>query len=309
MSLSAAVTRFLPTTRDQRLRLLGGLLVLGSAFFFYLATAIIHWGAQNHVPVGSEMYTFGRFVFGFGVVSLSMLLHRKAPKTTHMEYILARMVTNTIAVYAFFKAVEVGTVAEGNILNMTYPLFVALFSWFMLKQERDVPSLFVVALSFVGIWLILAPPAGAHFSLLHDSWGLMSGFFAAFAIITLDLARKYNDAETILFYLFGLGAVLLLPFVVKDLALMNMKAVWYILICSIAGVAGQYMLTYGFFYVTAVEGAVLSSTRILIAALLGPLLVSDPPLGVAGWLGALIIFGCDVALAVRHPKTAKHHAD
>jgi drug/metabolite transporter (DMT)-like permease len=64
-------------------------------------------------------------------------------------------------------------------------------------------------------------------------------------------------------------------------------------------VLGQYLLTYGFLYVTAVEGAVISSSRILIAALLGPLLVADPPLTAAGWLGALILFAANVFLAVR----------
>lgn len=39
--------------------------------------------------------------------------------------------------------------------------------------------------------------------------------------------------------------------------------------------AGQYLL-YGFLYVTAVEGAVISSSRILLAALLGPLLICRP---------------------------------
>lgn len=70
--------------------------------------------------------------------------------------------------------------------------------------------------------------------------------------------------------------------------------------CSLAGVAGQYLLTYGFLYVTAVEGAVISSSRILLAALLGPLLVADPPLG---WSGrALIIAVANIALALQTPK-------
>ena len=56
---------------------------------------------------------------------------------------------------------------------------------------------------------------------------------------------------------------------------------------------------------TAVEGAVISSSRILLAALLGPLLVADPPLSLAGWAGAPIIFAANVALALRRPAPTR----
>ena len=56
------------------------------------------------------------------------------------------------------------------------------------------------------------------------------------------------------------------------------------------------------FLTTAVEGGIISSTRILLAALLGSFLVSEPALTVAGWLGALLIFGANVVLAARKTK-------
>jgi len=283
---------------ERRQRLLGGLAVLGSALCFYLATAIIHWG-QNIVQIETALYTFARFVLGFIVVSTSLLLVGRRPRCNHVPYVLGRMLTNTIAVYCFYKAVEVGSVAEANILNMTYPLFVALFSWFMLPSQRNIFALGIVAIASVGIWLILAPGmANMH---LNDFWGLLSGFFAGFAIIYLNLSRRYDDSQTILWYMFGLGAILMLPMVYAQLRLPTPIELCFLIGCSVAGVAGQYLLTYGFLYVTAVEGAVVSSSRILIAALLGPLLVADPPLGWSGCLGALIIFAADVALAVKTP--------
>jgi hypothetical protein len=39
--------------------------------------------------------------------------------------------------------------------------------------------------------------------------------------------------------------------------------------------------------------------RILLAALLGPWLAGEPFPGPAGWVGALLIFGANVVLAVR----------
>ena len=77
---------------------------------------------------------------------------------------------------------------------------------------------------------------------------------------------------------------------------------FFLLCCSAAGVIGQYLITFGFLYVTAVEGSIISSSRILLAALLGPLLVADPALTVMGWCGALLIFTANVTLALRRAK-------
>lgn len=289
-----------PTAAHRQRRRLGWLAVFGSALCFYLATAIISWG-QPHVAISATYYTFARFLLGFMVVGLIMAINRQRPSVSHLHYILGRTVTNALAVFCFYKAVEVSTVASANILNMTYPLFVALFSWFLLKDQRDSVALGIVCLASLGIWLILSPAGEALH--LNNYWGLLSGFFAGFAIIYLNLSRQFHDAQTILFYMFGLGALCILPFLHDVLFLPGPMDLVFLLACSIAGILGQYLLTYGFLYVTAVEGAVISSSRILIAAFLGPLLVADPPLTAAGWLGAFLLFAANVTLAWRRPAS------
>lgn len=278
------------------MQLFGWLAVLGSAFFFYLATVIIRW-AGDYVEIGSAYFVFARFLLGFIVVSISMLVagQRLQPKKYH--YLIGRTVANTIAVFCFYKAVAAGSVAEANILNMTYPLFVALFSWFFLREQRDKMNLFIVVMAFVGIWMVLSP--GDVKVRLENLWGISSGITAAVAIIYLNISRRYHDSQTILFFMFGLGGLLILVFCHDSLFWPDSTEVLILLACSVAGVAGQYLLTYGFLYVTAVEGSIISSSRILMAALLGPILVADPPLTSYGWAGALLVFSANAALAFR----------
>jgi drug/metabolite transporter (DMT)-like permease len=209
----------------------------------------------------------------------------------------SRQAAGWLAVFCFYKAVAVGPVAEANILNMTYPLFVALFSWFFLRNQRDVFSLVIVGVAFAGIWLVLSP--GEIKVRMENLWGLSSGITAAAAMIYLNVSRRCHDSQTILFFLFGLGSMLILLFFHDEIFLPNATALFFLLSCSVAGVPGQYLLTYGFLYVTAVNGSIISSSRILLAALLGPLLVADPPLTVAGWCGALLILAANAALARR----------
>lgn len=280
-------------------RLIGWITVLGSALCFYLSTAVISWG-RGHVALSAPYYVFARFLLGFLIVGASMLLQRRKPLYNHLHYIIGRTVTNTVAVYCFYKAVELTTVASANILNMTYPLFVAVFSWFMIRTQRDRFAVGVVFVASLGIWLILDP--GNLGAGRGELWGLLSGLTAGISIIYLNLSRQFHDSQTILLSMFGPGALIMALIFWDDLFWPSGQEWLYLLACSAAGVLGQYLLTYGFLYVTAVEGAVISSSRILIAALLGPLLVADPPLTLIGWLGALIIFAADVLLAVHRPR-------
>ncbi len=284
------------------LQTFGWLAVFGSAFCFYLATAIIRW-ASGVVAIDSSYFTFARFLLGFIVVCVTMLIggHRFQPRRYH--YLIGRTVFNTIAVFCFYTAVEVSPLAEANILNMTYPLFVALFSWFMVKEQRDSLALLCVAVAFGGIWLILSPQ---HVSASVGSlWGLSSGVFAAGAMIYLNLSRRYHDSHTVLLFMFGLGAVLIFLLFNDSISWPTMLEFKYLFWCSVAGVLGQYLLTYGFLFVTAVEGSIITSSRILLAALLGPFLVGDPPLMLSGWIGALLIFGANSTLALRRAALNK----
>ncbi len=276
--------------------------VFASAFFFYLATATIRW-ARSSVSIEPAFFVFGRFALGFVVVALSMAIQRRAPRVHRARFLAGRTISNTLAVFFFYQAVETTTVANANILNMTYPIFVALIAWFFLREQRDGVAMVMVPVAFAGIWLIVAPDGGQWD--WQNGWGLASGITASLAIIFLNLTRKYESAETTLFHMFGWGALIIWGMFHDRIHLPNAAELYYLSLCSIFGVGGQYLLTYGFRYVTAVEGSIITSMRILLAAVLGPLMVADPALTPLGWLGAMLIFLANVVLAVRKTRQAK----
>ena len=274
----------------------GWLAVFGSAFCFYLATAIIRW-SEAYVILETPYFVFARFILGFCVVCFTMLFSRQQLYPIRYDLLVGRTLTNTVAVFCFYKAVEVGSLAEANILNMTYPLFVALFAWFIIRDQRDVFVLPIVGAAFLGIWMILSP--GEVGFRVENLWGLCSGVAASLAMIYLNLSRRHHDSQTILFFMFGLGALIVFILFNDDIFWPDSIELLFLFTCSAVGVLGQYLLTYGFLYVTAVEGSIISSSRILIAAVFGPLLVGDPALTLVGWCGALLIFASNSVLAYR----------
>ncbi len=276
--------------------MLGCLAILASAACFYISTVIVRW-AEAEVAIDAAFFVFFRFLMGFGVICGILVVQRKGLRPRRYDLLIGRTVFNCIAVFCFYRAVTVTSLAEANILNMTYPIFLAVISWFVLKSQRDPVAVAMVILAFTGIWLILSP--GRIAPALNNLWGLASGITAAVAILYLNISRQYHDTETILFYVFGLGGVLIYALFYQRIFWPDAAAFNYLFWCAVFGVGGQYLITIGFRYVTAVEGAILSSTRILMAAVLGPWIALDPPLRVSGWVGALLIFIANVVLAVR----------
>lgn len=292
----------LPVRLPTRLVIiLGCLAILGSAAFFYISTVFIRLAAAE-VSVDAAYFVFFRFMMGFFVICAILIFQRRDLKPVRYDLLIGRTVFNCIAVYCFYRAVTATSVAQANILNMTYPIFLAVISWFVLREQRDFIAVLMVIVAFSGIWMILSP--GRMAPDLRNLWGLASGASASLAILYLNISRRYHDTETILFYMFGGGGILIFGLYHKQIFWPDLLELKYLFLCAVFGVGGQYLLTIGFRFVTAVEGAVLSSTRILMAAVLGPWIAFDPPLEVSGWIGAMLIFLANVVLAVR--KTRKN---
>ena len=287
--------------KKPMLRLLGGLAVFVSAFCFYLSTVVIRW-SQAEVAIDPSYFVFSRFLLGFLVVCAIMAYRRQLPRPRSYHLLLGRTLANCVAVYCFYMAVKHTSVAEANILNMTYPVFVALLSWALLRQQRDPVALAMVAVAFTGIWLILA--SGKMNFKPANLWGLASGLSASCAMIYLNVSRRYHDTNTVLFFMFGLGALLMFAGFHGNFFRPDSRDLYYLVLCAATGVAGQFLLTIGFRYVTAVKGSIISSMRILLAALLGPLMAGELALNAAGWVGALLLFSANALLAVRRGPQA-----
>ncbi len=274
--------------------LLGCISIFISAFFFYMATVMIKWAQGAGLEIDPAFFVFSRFLLGFFCMLALLLLKKKKIQIRKKRYLFGRTIANCVAVYCFFKGVELTSVAQANILNMTYPLFITIFSWVFLKEQRDIIAVFIVLAAFTGIWLILNP--GRMSFDLNSLWGLASGISAAAAIMYLNLARQVHDTETILLFMFGLGSVIIFIVFFNKMSLPQYSELKYLIYCSVLSIAGQYLITIGFKFVTAIEGGIISSTRILLAAVLGPFIAMDPALPFSGWVGAFLIFGANVYL-------------
>ena len=208
---------------------LGCLAILASAVCFYISTVIVRW-SEKEVAIDAGYFVFFRFLMGFIMICVILAVQRKRLRPRRYDLLIGRTVFNCVAVFCFYRAVTVTSLAEANILNMTYPIFLAVISWFVLKAQRDRVAVAMVIAAFAGIWLILSP--GRISPELGNLWGLCSGITASVAILYLNISRQYHDTETILFYVFGLGGVLIYVLFFRQIFWPDVTAFKYLFWCA-----------------------------------------------------------------------------
>jgi drug/metabolite transporter (DMT)-like permease len=278
-----------------------GIIFLMLAEFCFTVSTIFSKLLTNASDVSALEVTFSRFFLGWIVASVIVYKNSISLVPNTLSLLVWRGVLNTVAVIFFFLASQYTTITNTHMLNMTYPFFIFLFAPLFFRQEKISPFLYpILIVALVGIWLVINP----NLSSINkgDIFGLLSGIVAAFAIITLNMARKNDSTIVILFYLMSIGTVLN-GLVMLPVFVWPKGGQWLLLLASGAvGVVGQVCITYGYKYITARAGSLVSTSRILYAVVLGVLIFSeDLTLRIATG-GLLIIFSIVVVTWLHKPE-------
>lgn len=251
----------------------GIVFILLSEFCFTVST-IFSKLLTNETRISAMEVTFARFFLGFLMVSLAVCKSGASLVPHKLSLLIWRGVLNTAAVILFFLASQYTTITNTHMLNMTYPFFIFLFSPLFFKTEKMSAWMYLIlAVALCGIWLVINPRWDSVNK--GDLFGLMSGIVAAFAVITLNLARKNDSTQVILFYLMSIGTIVN-GLVMLPVFVWPRGGQWLLISASaFAGVLGQVCITYGYKYITARAGSLVSTSRILYAVLLGTLIFNE----------------------------------
>jgi drug/metabolite transporter (DMT)-like permease len=253
----------------------GPLLLLASALAFAASSVFVKLITLGSAIPALEV-AFFRFLVGL-VLLVVWRAARRQPlplKPVRLKYVLLRAVFTSSAVCLFYLGIQYTTVTNANMLNMTYPLFVFILApW--INREPGRPGLYgFLLIAFVGMYLIVLPDFGTIRP--GDFLALGSGAVAGFSITCLREARKTDNTFLILLYAMVFGTVLsgltALPFFVVPGA----KMMLYMLLCGISALLAQVLLVWGYRYIDAAPGALVSATRILFATALGVWFFQDP---------------------------------
>lgn len=278
----------------MRERTIGVLSILASAVFFAVATVGVKYATRTG-EASAVHVAMARFIIGF-LMTLPLVLRRPEllrPKS--VTWVSLRAIANVAAVFLFFFGIQYTSVSKANLLNMTYPVFVFVLSPFVTRERAKPVTILLLVITMIGVWNVVRP---ADLSSITDfaagdilSFG--SAIVAGFAIAVLRRARATDTSTTIVFYVMVLGLLANVGIVV-GLPLPAPRFLLFAAAAGLSGALGQVTLTIGFAHVSAQAGSLLSTSRILIAVVLGVLLFGDVITG-RTIIGAVLIVGSLIA--------------
>ncbi|MFW6137653.1 MAG: DMT family transporter [Spirochaetota bacterium] len=269
----------------------GIILLLLAALSFAVMTVFVKL-VTTHSALQAMEVSFFRFLLGFMAMLPYQLSRKKSLSPVRLDLVLLRVISNVTSVTLFFLGIQHTTVTNANMLNMTYPVFVFILSPFMNREGINPFHFIFLILAMAGVYLIVA----ADFSQVRkgDIFALLSGIAAGFALSTLRQLRKYDSTYVILFYQMGIGTLLTGALMVPWAVMPSADTVHFILLVGVLGYLGQMFLTWGYRYISASSGSLVTASRILFAAFLGVVIFADPitlKIAAGGVLILISLFG------------------
>jgi drug/metabolite transporter (DMT)-like permease len=208
-----------------------------------------------------------------------------------------RAFSNVAAVLVFFLSISLISATRANLYNMTYPAFVALIAPTVIGERLTLKAGFAVLLTLAGVMFVMNPMVMEKVG-FGDLIGLLSALCAAYTMVMLRKARMTDDSFTIIFFLMLIGLIItgILQFI--SFLWPSPKQLLLLITIGVSGVLGHFFLTYAYRFVTALEGAIISSLRIFAVSILSVLFLEET-LTIPIALGGFLIFVSVIVLNAR----------
>lgn len=172
--------------------------MLVAGFMFACMGVFVKLGAQYF---SSTELVFYRSLLGVWI-TFGVIRYQRLPIITpHWKIHCWRGVSGLVSLLLFFYCLTRLPLAAAISLNYTWPLFVALFSTLILKEQIHWMLIGSILIGFVGVILLLQPDLTEQAVPMVNVMGVASGFFAGIAYINVKQLGLLGESEwRVVFY-------------------------------------------------------------------------------------------------------------
>lgn len=299
-----SVTTVLSERRDHPLLGIGAF--IGNILLMALISALVKTLSQTY-PLGEILLI--RFVFAslsfwlilFSTVGFIALTTRRP--IDHM----IRSFSGIVSLGMFYYAVSVIPIADATALAYAAPIFITLFSIFLLDEIIGVRRWLAVIFGFIGV-LLIAQPGGAEW---NAGFGAAIGSAVTGALVSIWLRRLSSSERsvTIGVYYNSTGTLVCLVWVLSSGWVLPMGTDFLLffvfgLMCS----AQQWLLTISFRYAEASLLAPFEYLALVFAAIVGFVFWDEVPV-MTTWLGAAVIAASGIFIFIRRRQRVEASPD
>ncbi|MGH8799903.1 MAG: DMT family transporter [Casimicrobiaceae bacterium] len=256
------------------------------------------------IALPATTIVFGRTAVA--AAALGMLLCLSPSRRGGFEW---RMAVNGAVLalhwFAFFKAIQIASVAIGLLGYASFPLFVLLLERVLLRTRIRRFDWAIAALVVTGLAILLRGPGFDHRTAQGLAWGVLAGFsFALLAVSNRALAAR-REPDGIAFWQNACAASCLAPVLVVAPALPSARDIALLLVLGVVCTALAHSLFIrSMRVVSAHTASVVAALEPVYGIVLAALLLDEVP-DARTLVGALLIVGAALAATARATRTPR----
>jgi drug/metabolite transporter (DMT)-like permease len=281
--------------------------MLISAFSFALMGAITKILGESF---GAIQLVFFRNVFGVVFIGAT-LFKRPLQQIGGKPFLLIfRGAIGTLALYSFFYNITYISLAEAVTYSQTSPIFIAVFSYFLLKERLNRYAWAAIAIGFLGIVAIFKPDTSSLVK--NNTIGLFCGIATALAYLSIRELKKIYDTRAVVLSFMVWGIILPLLSVLLGLFVdapgydfiisrfvFPQPAHWlWILLLGVSSLVGQVFLTKAYGEEKAGIVSSIGYSNIVFSVILGVLL-GDPLPDISALIGIGLIITSGTLISLK----------
>lgn len=266
--------------------------MLLSALGFALMAACVKAAAGYGIPVLEIVAV--RALVSLLLSYLDIKRKHLSPWGHNRPLLFARGAVGAVALVCVFYAVSTLPLAQATMLQYTYPAFTAVIALVFLKERIQVATLICIALSLLGLVVMIRPDLAGTVELLplvSVAAALLGALGSAAAYVMVRRLSRTDAPSVIIFYFpliaFPVSVILL----GDDFVMPGIEALVLMLLVGVFTQVGQVGLTEAMALENAGKATAYAYVQVIFSAVLGWLFFAEIPTGWTLLGGALIIGG------------------
>jgi drug/metabolite transporter (DMT)-like permease len=265
-----------------------------------IITAAILWSlvgiiAKQIHGMSAESIIFYRVGFAF-IIFFAVLLVSGNMKIVKLHekksYIILFAILQVATMVCYFISFMNASISIAVLLLSTAPVYITIFSPWLLKEKIRRKGIIALVLSIVGIILIVDPgKLDFKLSSIGILAGIASGIFYAFQIMTSKYVSSTYSGYTQAFWSFIVAAIILFPLGAVSLEMVSGNIIYLLILAIFPTIVAISLYFNGLKKVKAQSASILGLIEPISAIFFAVLILGEDisPLEITG--GALILIG------------------
>jgi len=288
-----------------------GLLAFSGVLAAHLATLLFGLAGLfgKWVKEPAQVIVFGRVFFASLSLALCIRLFHLRLKPANRSDRLHLLGLGALLAFhwvAFFRSIQISTVAIGLLAYSTFPVFTSFLEPLWLKERFRPDILVAAAFCLLGVFWLIPSFNLSQAAFQGVFWGLLAGLsFALLSVANRGLARRYNSL-VIAFYQDAAATLFLLPWVLTHQSLPSYADLARLVFLGVICTAGAHSLfIQAMKKITAATAAVISSLEPVYGIVLAFFLLREIP-SPRTMAGGIIILASVLLITWRSSKQLKN---